>query len=406
MASLEKRNNIYRIVFRLDGQKFSRSLRTKSKAAADLALAQLKDGLHRIKLGVLTLDPSDDVVTALMSSGNIRQKQKTIKSLRLGKLLDEYLASIPENSIEQTTRGMLNTHIRHLKRLIGVRASVKSVNLTKLQAYVNDRSQEPGIRGRTVSPVTTRKEVTTLYAAWTWAKEAELIPAELSLPRKARLRYPKQSEKPPFKTWDEINRLIARGKLTAAQQRDQWDCVFLNDQEIRELLSDVERSNVPNAIKLMFATAAYTGMRRSEMLRCQLEDIDLESNTITIREKKRVRGKRSTRSVPICTALKQVLVVYLNSHPGGLFSFTADGNSFTANQVRNYFETALNKTKFKVLQGWHVLRHSFISNCAAKNIDQRIIDGWVGHQTEQQRQRYRHLFPNVQKAAIESVFAL
>ena len=39
-------------------------------------------------------------------------------------------------------------------------------------------------------------------------------------------------------------------------------------------------------------------------------------------------------------------------------------------------------------------RHSFASNLAAASVDQRIIDEWMGHQTEEQmRTRYRHLFP-------------
>ena len=33
-----------------------------------------------------------------------------------------------------------------------------------------------------------------------------------------------------------------------------------------------------------------------------------------------------------------------------------------------------------------------------------IIDDFVGHQTDQQRVRYRHLFPNVTQAAIDGVF--
>jgi integrase len=58
-----------------------------------------------------------------------------------------------------------------------------------------------------------------------------------------------------------------------------------------------------------------------------------------------------------------------------------------------------------VLLGWHVLRHSFISACASKGIDQRIVDAWVGHATETQRVRYRHLYPGVQQTAIQHVFA-
>ena len=50
------------------------------------------------------------------------------------------------------------------------------------------------------------------------------------------------------------------------------------------------------------------------------------------------------------------------------------------------------------------VRRSFITNCAVKGVDQRIIDGFVGHTTEDMRRRYTHLFPSSKKAAIETVF--
>ena len=56
------------------------------------------------------------------------------------------------------------------------------------------------------------------------------------------------------------------------------------------------------------------------------------------------------------------------------------------------------------MRGWHVLRHSFISALASKGVDQRLVDDFVGHQTEEQRRRYRHLYPSTQQEAIRGVF--
>jgi site-specific recombinase XerD len=65
----------------------------------------------------------------------------------------------------------------------------------------------------------------------------------------------------------------------------------------------------------------------------------------------------------------------------------------------------LKHSQWNVLRGWHVLRHSFISACVMKGTDQRLIDSWVGHTTEEQRRRYTHLYPAVEQQAIRSVFA-
>jgi integrase len=57
-----------------------------------------------------------------------------------------------------------------------------------------------------------------------------------------------------------------------------------------------------------------------------------------------------------------------------------------------------------VIRGWHVWRHGFIGVCASSGVDQRFIDEWVGHQTDEQRRRYRHLAPDAQHRAMESAF--
>jgi hypothetical protein len=41
---------------------------------------------------------------------------------------------------------------------------------------------------------------------------------------------------------------------------------------------------------------------------------------------------------------------------------------------------------------------------AAAGVDQRIIDEWMGHQTEEMRCRYRHLLPETKKTAIAKLF--
>ena len=68
------------------------------------------------------------------------------------------------------------------------------------------------------------------------------------------------------------------------------------------------------------------------------------------------------------------------------------------------FALRLKRTEWNKLKGWHTLRHSFISNLACEGVDQRLIDEFVGHTTEEMRRRYRHLFPDVKSAAIASVF--
>jgi integrase len=190
--------------------------------------------------------------------------------------------------------------------------------------------------------------------------------------------------------------------------------------EIEQLLKDVKRYAAYPFILPMFTFAAYTGARRSELLRSQLSDIDFKDKVVTIREKKRVRGKLTTRRVPLSPPLATVLRGWLKIHPGGPHTFcheTAviersrkshqrdDGPiALTGDEAAHHFRQTVDDSKWEVIKGWHCLRHSFISNCASKGIDQRMIDEWVGHSTESMRRRYRHLFPSSQQDAMKQLF--
>ena len=65
---------------------------------------------------------------------------------------------------------------------------------------------------------------------------------------------------------------------------------------------------------------------------------------------------------------------------------------------------AVKGTKYARIRGWHLFRHSLASILAAAGTDQRTIDATLGHQTEDMRKRYRHLFPSKQRTALASIF--
>ncbi|HEV3164369.1 MAG TPA: site-specific integrase [Isosphaeraceae bacterium] len=71
----------------------------------------------------------------------------------------------------------------------------------------------------------------------------------------------------------------------------------------------------------MVATAAHTGARRSELLRMRVSDVDFEGGIVTIRERKRQHGTRTTRRVPPSSALHGILRSWLARHPGGTYLF-------------------------------------------------------------------------------------
>lgn len=415
MASLETHYGSYRIVFRFDGRKYSRSLGTDNPRIAKAALARLEDNLTRVELGQLILPQPVDLATFLLSDGRLDQRQAVSEDQdrTLGELLDAYLSQLTPDAYESTTERCLRIHIAHLKRVLGEETPLRSVDLAGVQRYVDYRATAKGRYGKKLSPDTIKKEVATLNLVWNWGQLHQLV--DRPLPKKG-LRYSKTEDKPPFQTVEEIRQKIVLGGLSEKETLGIWEGAFLTRSDVDELLQDVQANARHGFLYPMFVFAAHTGARRSEMRRSLKEDLDFGRKMIIIRERKRVRGRHTLRSVPMSPLLEQVLQEWLAAHPGGRHTFclgaavefsTKDRREpipLTDDELAHHFKRVLLGTKWEMLRGWHVFRHSFCSNCAAAGIDQRMIDAWVGHQTEAMRRRYRHLLPTQQHAAIASVF--
>src|SRR5208282_3608223 len=184
-------------------------------------------------------------------------------------------------------------------------------------------------------------------------------------------------------TWEQIERQIARGSVTDTAKSNLWESLFLDLSQVQELLAHVQGTARRPYVYPMFCVAAFTGARRSEILRSQIDDFDFDAETVVLREKKRDRSKELTyRTVPMTPALRTVMEEWFRDHPGGVYAFCkTDGQPLKAKDAAEGFREAVDGSKWKVLRGWHALRHSFCSNCALKALDQRIIDSWMGHQT-------------------------
>jgi integrase len=190
--------------------------------------------------------------------------------------------------------------------------------------------------------------------------------------------------------------------------------------------------------------AAHTGARRSELIRMLVPDVDFAGGSVTIREKKRLKGKRSTRRAPLTPLLADALKAWLAVHPGGPALFCQAGEvahrrtrsrttghqngkgrattlkgrmaavkqrqalpgpePITPGQCHDHFQRTLAGSKWEVVRGLHTLRHSVASCLAPAGIDQRIIDDMLGHVSEEMRRRYRHLTPQVKRQAVLEVF--
>lgn len=176
--------------------------------------------------------------------------------------------------------------------------------------------------GKRLSSATIKKELVTLRTAWNWAEKMGMVAGRFPYHG---LRYPKSSEKPPFQTIDEIERRLNAGGITTAQYKELLESLYLRTPEIAELLAYAKEHAAHPWIFPMICMAAHTGARRSELTRMLITDVDFDGGSVTIREKKRVRGKDSTRRAPLTTARRKPSRLGSPSTPAATRSFATLG---------------------------------------------------------------------------------
>lgn len=401
MAWLESKGGAFSIRFRFAGTKQFHCLRTSQRKEAIASLGRFETHLRLIEQGLLEPPPpGTDIGTFILSGGKLSGRpslDERIEPKTLADLFDGYLAAFPKGAKEATTWKTERVHIGHLRRLFDTRLLLNEATPKMFQDYINTRSL-------VVSSATVRKEVGTFTTLWNrWALPQGMTTRAVPT---SNLHYPKVKSKAPFQTREQIERQITRRQLSPEEQDYLWVSLFLTLPEIEEVLEVVRhRERLPHAYP-MFVFAAHTGARRSELRRSLMTDFDFENKTVLIREKKRDHEKVETyRTVPLSPLLERVMKEWFAEHPGGQYALcTPDGTPITEHYSTKLVINALKKSRWAVVPGWHCFRHSFISNCAARGVDQRLIDQWVGHTTEAMRQRYRHLVPAVSQAALLSVF--
>jgi len=407
MAGIRKKGDGYHCTFRFGGRRYYFAVGNLSEAQARAKGAEVDETLGLLERGRLAVPEGVALEDFVAAGGKVPAVSARPEAVTARRLFDHYLATHANGTIEENSLGTAKSHLNQFAETIGERFRVQGLTLLDLQKHVERR------RKRGLAAVTLKKEVATVRACWNWAVHAGMIKGPF--PGKG-LRFPKEEEKEPFRTFAEIEAIIVGEKPDDSRQTILWEALYLRRPEVEEFLAIVRENATLPWVYPMVAFAAYTGARRSEMLRALVTDVDLAGGTVTIREKKRVKGRRSTRTAPVTPKLAEILRAWLSRRPAIPFLFCQsqrvarsktkreNPTAITKNEAHDHFRRTVEGSKWQVLRGYHVLRHSFISALASEGVDQRVIDEVVGHQSEEQRKRYRHLYPGVMQEAIARVF--
>jgi integrase len=397
-GSVHKIGSTYHVLFRYGGKQFSKTLKTGSKKEATDRLGEIRNTLRKLDNGDVTMPVEADPATWIMTGGKVQSVAVVGSKITFGEVCQGYLDSWPDKAKAGSSIRTETIHIGHFKKFFKESSEFRViVNADRAQAYVNHRAKS--VIGDTID-----REIGTLRLIWAYAHHQLNIVPEAH-PFKA-VNIPVTDDKPDFMTMADIEKKIGRGGLTKKQEAAVWECLFLTIPEVREFLTYSEKTCVdrqlPAWLHPLVCAAGMTGARRSELMRSEIDDWNLETNKVQIREMKK-KKKMTFRHIEITPELSKIMKAWFAQHPGGQMAFTENREALRLDSATHFFQKLRAGSKWENVAGYHVFRHSFASNLAAGGIAQAVIDSYMGHIGEAAK-RYRHLLPSEKKSVLTTLF--
>ena len=178
MASLEKRNQTYRIVFMYGGKHHGFSLKTGDRREAE----SLAGGVEKPKCASSrSCSRSRPAWTSSRSSRTTARSKRPpppeSEPITFAQFRDRYLATHEGGGMEGNSLGTVRIHLGHLVVTLGDRFPIDSLAASNLQSHITRREAVKRAGGRRLSPTTIRKELASLRAAWNWGAIWGLSPA-------------------------------------------------------------------------------------------------------------------------------------------------------------------------------------------------------------------------------------
>ena len=272
---------------------------------------------------------------------------KSASDITLADLLTKYKRH-QKTRLRPTTFVRLDGILATLQANLPARA--KDITRKDVAAYIENRAE-------TVKPGTIAKEITTLKHCLRLAVEWELL--QLNVAQGAKL--PRASE----------------GRTR-----------YLSPTELKAALEAA-----PEWMRPPIALAAFTGMRRGELLGLKWTDVDLAGRRVYLHETK----NGSLRIL----ALNDLALGVLESLPKGLAGALVLGDvdplKLSTYTRRLFASIGIENASF------HTLRHTAASWLAMSGCDLFAVGAMLGHRTPRMTQRYAHLSPQYMAKTVNTL---
>lgn len=183
----------------------------------------------------------------------------------------------------------------------------------------------------------------------------------------------------PVKAYD-------KSGLATAEERTTW----LTKKQVEMVLNECRTAQH----RLFVVLAIDTGMRRSELLNLQLNEIDLDEGLITLAnvDDARTKTERGRRVIPLSQRALEELGNYLESHfpaHSTQFIFENKHTGKPLTDVKKFWSTIRKKLGLKDVR-IHDFRHTFASHGLQAGVGDVTLMHMTGHADVRSLARYSH----------------
>ena len=159
---------------------------------------------------------------------------------------------------------------------------------------------------------------------------------------------------------------------------------ILSKDEVQQILTKIENIKHRAILSVTYAC----GLRRGEVLKLKLSDLDSQRKVIYIRQAK---GKKD-RCVPFGDKLRELLVGYYKLYKPKVYLFEGQyGGMYGARSMEAILQAAVKKCRLPHHVSLHTLRHSFATHHLESGTDIRYIQEILGHSNPKTTMIYTHV---------------
>ncbi len=187
------------------------------------------------------------------------------------------------------------------------------------------------------------------------------------------------------------------------------DIRFLDARELEALLDATPTDARGTTERVLYLTAAMTGLRRGELLALRWQDIDWTAGVVRVR-RNYTRGRfgtpksrRSSRAVPLAERVTNELRLHFErsrfqTSADLVFCHPQSGGVLDPANLRRRFQAAARRAELRPVR-FHDLRHTFGTRMAAAGAPLRSIQEWLGHSDYRTTTLYADYAPDLSRAA-------